>query len=151
MALAILSSVLLSSTVIATRASTLGQVAAERTRLAGEAQEHVESMHGFRDNHTWAEFLDGQTSPSYQGVLSARSSIGCRVTSPCMHMGLNPASHLPLGGGVAGSVPASYIEIAIDPDPASTPPQFVDVTVSYGFDNRGGGGAKYRAYQDAVY
>src|SRR4051812_27354890 len=72
-ALTILSVVLSSAVVIATRATRLGVTAQERTSISDEAQGQMEALRGFRDNHTWKEFLDGSGS-SYKGVRTAGGS-----------------------------------------------------------------------------
>jgi hypothetical protein len=65
-ALAILGTVLLSSSVIATTAFRTGQTARERTQLATQAQGQMEALRSFRDNHTWAQFRNG--TGAYNGV-----------------------------------------------------------------------------------
>src|ERR1039458_6429789 len=65
-ALSILSFVLLGSTALAVTAFRMGQTARERTQVAEVAQEQMEALRSFRDNHTWAEFQGG--GPGYQGI-----------------------------------------------------------------------------------
>src|SRR5476651_2691380 len=76
LALAILSVVLLSSTIVTTRAFRLGQTARERTILADQAQSQAEALLSFRDNHTWAEFLNGGNIgvTGFKGVLNGGAS-----------------------------------------------------------------------------
>ena len=58
-ALAILSFVLLSSTVLTADAFRVGETATERLQVADVAQEQLEALRGFRDNNTWATFQAG--------------------------------------------------------------------------------------------
>ncbi len=141
-ALTILSMVLTGSTVVATRAFSQGQTAKERTVISTAAQAQMEALRAFRDNHSWDQFLHGSTAGTpYSGVLGSFVGPTCQATTPCLHMavpGGGPGAMLPAGGSMTGEVPTSWIEISVTPD-ASTPPQSVDVVVSYGFDNLGGG------------
>jgi prepilin-type N-terminal cleavage/methylation domain-containing protein len=61
-ALAILSMVLASSAALATTAFRAGQTARERTQLVEQAQEQLEALHSFRDNHTWPQFQHGDST-----------------------------------------------------------------------------------------
>src|SRR4051812_29097292 len=83
-ALSILATVLISSTVIATKAFRTGQSARERTTLAMASQGQMEDLRAFRDNNTWDHFLAGDIQPPvqppdgrhadarpYRGVLNA--------------------------------------------------------------------------------
>lgn len=145
MALAILAVVLLSATLITTRAFRLGQTARERTVVVEAAQQQAEALRSFRDNHTWAEFLNGgsMSGVGYNGVLNGNgSSPACRITATCLRMaprafGPSASEFVPMGGSMAGPVPTSYIEIAVTPGVGS-PPGSVDVIVSYGFQELGG-------------
>jgi prepilin-type N-terminal cleavage/methylation domain-containing protein len=146
MALAILAVVLLSATLITTRAFRLGQTARERTMVAEAAQVQAEALRSFRDNRTWTEFLNGGSigGVSYNGVLNGDAAVpvGCKSTATCFHMapkalGPGASEYVPTGGAVGGSVPTSYIEIAVTPNGFS-PPTSVDVVVSYGFVELGG-------------
>src|SRR5258708_5637730 len=140
MALAILAVVLMSATLITTRAFRLGQTARERTVVAHAAQAQAEALRRFRDNPTCAEVFNGGTigGVSFNGVLngSAAGPIACK-TSPCLHMetkvfGPGLTEYVPTGGAMNGSVPTSFIETAVTPNPGS-PTTSVDVTLSYGF------------------
>jgi type II secretory pathway pseudopilin PulG len=71
-ALAILSVVLLSCTALTAAAFRTGQTAKERTEVVEAAQEQLEALRSFRDNHTWGEFRTGQP-PNYYGVTSFAS------------------------------------------------------------------------------
>ncbi len=145
-ALAILAVVLLSATVVTTRAFRLGQTARERTEISEAAQVQAEALRSFRDNHTWAEFLNGGSiaGVAYNGVLNGNAGgpVACKVVSPCMHMAPKTFSptqseYIPTGGAVVGVVSTSYIEItAVPTTPA--PVKSVDVTISYGFTEIGG-------------
>lgn len=146
MALAIIAMVLLSATLITTKAFRLGQTARERTILVEAAQVQVEALRSFRDNHTWTEFLGGGTisGVNYNGALngSAGGPVACKASATCFHMASRTFSasakeYVPTGGSSAGPVPTSYIEIAVTPSPG-TPPASVDVVVSYGYQELGG-------------
>src|SRR5258706_11996440 len=58
-ALAILGFVILSCSVLMTAAFRTGQTARERTQVAEVAQQQLEALHSFRDNHDWAQFKTG--------------------------------------------------------------------------------------------
>src|ERR1041384_7189661 len=66
-ALAILGFVLLGSTAIATTAFRTGQTARERTQVSTAAQQQMEALRSFRDNHPWSEFRVGNGG-TYQGI-----------------------------------------------------------------------------------
>ena len=141
MALAILSIVLLSSTVVTTQAFRLGQTARERTVIADDAQSQVEALRSFRDNHTWDEFLNGGWigAARFSGVINGAGPGGCRFSSPCFFMKLRSfgpviAEYLPAPGSTIGTVPTSYMEISVTP----ITPTKVDVILSYGFTELGG-------------
>jgi uncharacterized protein YegL/type II secretory pathway pseudopilin PulG len=143
-ALAILSTVLITSTVVATQSYRLGQTARERTTLINAAQGQVEAMRAFRDGHSWSQFINGGTTPrTFPGVLTAAVGTGCpdNVPSPCMHMEAEPGStYLPADGWIAGPFNTSYIAIVVVPSPGSSAiPRSVDVTVYYGSKALGGG------------
>lgn len=144
LALAILSSVLLGSMAIATRAFSISRTAQERTHVANEAQAQMETLRAFRDNHTWDEFLNGK-SGQYYGILGA-STTSCvpapeLVDGKCFHMrAATVGAHqefVPSGGSTVGSVPTSFIEITVSPG-VGTPPEQVDIDISYGFQTSGG-------------
>jgi len=145
MALAILAVVLLSSTLITTRAFRLGQTARERTILADAAQVQQEALRSFRDNHTWNEFLNGGMigGVPYRGVLTANGPGGCVFAPICQHaastvFGPGLQEYVPVAGSTTGPVPTSYIEIEVTPIPVANPTS-VDVVLSYGFQPLGGG------------
>ncbi|HEX3082443.1 MAG TPA: prepilin-type N-terminal cleavage/methylation domain-containing protein [Candidatus Saccharimonadia bacterium] len=144
-ALAILSLVLLSSTLITTQAFRIGQTARERTTLTDAAQVQAEALRSFRDNHTWDQFLHGGliSGVSYNGVLNAAGPgpTACHITATCMNMNLKTfvagsTQYVPVSGAIAGPVPTSYIEITAV---ANAPQTSVDVTINYGFTPLGGG------------
>lgn len=148
-ALAILSVVLTSSMVVAVKALQLGQTANERTTISDEAQQQIEKVRAFRDNHTWDEFLFGSNDGNnYRGVLNGDGSTGCttslpNTTSPCLYMaqgstGPGNMEYLPARGSMSGSVLGSYIETWVHPGPGS-PAQYVDITTTYGFKTLGAG------------
>jgi len=83
-ALAILGFVLMSSTVIAMTAFRTGQTARERTQVAAEAQEQMEALRSFRDNHTWDEFRVGDGSGNCTGAGNYCGMTG--VGTPCSSM-----------------------------------------------------------------
>jgi Tfp pilus assembly protein PilV len=120
-ALAILGFVLLGSTAIAATAFRTGQTARERTEISQAAQEQLEALRSFRDNHTWAEFRSGST-PLYQGVDGASSSSNCvfDATKKCFHMELasttaGTTEWVPVAGAsTASNVPTSNLEITIN-------------------------------------
>lgn len=140
-ALAILTLVLTGSIGITVKAFQQGQTARERTQLTDEAQQQMEVLRAFRDNHTWAEFLNGGTG--YLGVINAQGG-SCVITNSCIHLKLANSvlltEYQPVAGGTQGSVPTSYMEIAVEPV-AGSPTEIVDFTLSYGFENIGGGKA----------
>jgi hypothetical protein len=128
--------------VVAAKAFIVGATARERTVIVNDAQGHMEELRAFRDNRPWDKFLYG-VSGTYAGVLNAGAgSPDCVVRSPCFHMALpggpSPTEHLPAGDHTGGSVPTSYIEIYAEPEPGPGTPQYVDFTLSYGFDGIGG-------------
>jgi type II secretory pathway pseudopilin PulG len=143
MALSILSMVLMSSTVVATNAFRLGQTAKEATAVSLAAQGQMEAVRAFRDNHTWALFLrgnqhDSDTTSGYRGMINAGVGTNCRVSAPCMHMAPAVGStFVPIDGTLPGSIPTSYVELAITPAPGANP-NSVSVTVNYGFEALGG-------------
>ena len=145
-ALGILSVVLTGSIGIAAKAFQAGQTARERTQLADEAQQQLEVLRAFRDNHSWQEFLYGSSvAGTYPGVLFFGGPAGCIGPAPCFHMVLanhgSTTEYVPAAGGLpigALSVPTSYIEISAN-SPGGSPPNLVDFTITYGFEHIGGG------------
>jgi hypothetical protein len=141
-ALTILSTVLLSTTTLATRSFRVGQTAGERTKLVEVAQQQMEALRAFRDNHKWGEFLDGQTSPAaFQGILAGATS-GCHASPKCFHLELTNTSvstieDVPQDGPMSTIVPTSYIEI--EATPSGSPVTSVDIILHYGFEALGGG------------
>ena len=142
MALSILSTVLISSTVIATQAFRTGQTARERTSIAVTAQGQMEAVRAFRDNNSWDNFLNGKSGAApeaFNGMLMSNASTSnCRVKAPCLHMqaGSGP-TYLPEGGLMNGPMATSYIEIVSTPD-AGPNPDNLKVTINYGFDDLSG-------------
>jgi type II secretory pathway pseudopilin PulG len=65
-ALAILGFVILSCTALMTSAFKTGQTARERTQVSEVAQEQLEALRSFRDNHTWTDFVNG--TPGFSGI-----------------------------------------------------------------------------------
>ncbi len=138
-ALAILSLILLSSTRLAIRAFQQGQTARERTTVALVAQNQLEYLRNFRDNHSWSQFTTGNGA-TYNGVLNTGALSGCRGVGPsqCFHMIKTADGYVPAEGGVAASVPDSYIELVATPDDPADP-QTVSFRVSWGFRDLSGG------------
>jgi hypothetical protein len=142
-ALVILAAVLVSSSLLAVKGLQQAHSAQERTQIADEAQRQAEGLRSFRDNHTWAEFLNG-SGGIYSGVLNGGGSTCQASGGPCFHVDTRAtvpgitSEFVPLPNNMAGSVATSYIEIKATPDGAA-PPQSVDVVISYGFLNAGGG------------
>ncbi len=142
-ALAILSAVLLSSTVIAMTAFRTGQTARERTQISQQAQQQMEALRSFRDNHSWTEFRVG-ASPAYHGIDGVLGS-NCvlDVTVPCFHMELKNTSGVtwewvPVAGVMTGSVPTSQIGITTQSNAASV--CGYDFVLHYSFTPLGGNG-----------
>jgi prepilin-type N-terminal cleavage/methylation domain-containing protein len=145
MALAILSVVLLTSTIVTTRAFRLGQTARERTMIADDAQAQIEALRSFRDNHTWNEFLNGGTigTSAFNGVLNA-AAVGpraCSLSASCFYLALTTfgpgeTEFVPSGGSTTGTVPTSYMEVTVTPN-VPVAPTSVDIDLSYGFTELG--------------
>lgn len=141
-ALAILSMVLITSTVVATQSYRVGQTARERTVISNDAQGQMEALRAFRDSHGWNQFLNGGSSPApYLGALTAAVGQGCHVTSPCIHMAYADGNtFVPKDGSIPGTLPTSYVEIVVKPTAGSgSSPRSVDVTINYGAAALGGG------------
>jgi prepilin-type N-terminal cleavage/methylation domain-containing protein len=122
-ALAILGLVLLSSFVVATTAFRLGQTARERTQLAEEAQNQMEALRSFRDNHTWQQFRTGLSCGSPTGFCGVDNAMtaACQTTysfagARCFSMRkltvAGVTRWVPQPGGITASLPASVIEIS---------------------------------------
>lgn len=120
-ALAILGFVLLGSTAIAATAFRTGQTARERTQVAQAAQEQLEALRSFRDNHTWNEFRGGKNCGVAGGFCGIDQVLGtaCNydATKRCFHMVVANTSAgttewVPQAGSVATSVPSSLVEIS---------------------------------------
>lgn len=142
-ALTILSFVLVGSTLLAADAFRLGQTARERTIVSDAAQQQIEALISFRDNHTWAQFVDGQncgSSGGYCGVASpATQGTSCVYAAPCFHMvnmatAFATAEWVPEPGPVAAAVPTSAIEITT-PE-VSDPADVVDQGCGFDFNLR---------------
>ncbi len=146
-ALSILAVVLTSTVSIATKAFRVGQTAKERTQITEAAQTQMEALRGFRDNHTWDEFLTGDsTGTLYEGVLTGSAPSTCKKISPCFHLaiastGAGQTEYVPQGGQTPSTIPGSYIEIALTQPPMGLAPKSLGFTVSYGFQTLGGGPA----------
>ncbi len=141
-ALAILSLVLLSSTRLAIRAFQQGQTARERTTVALVAQNQLEYLRNFRDNHSWSEFTTGNGA-TYTGVLNTSALSGCRGAGPdrCFHMIKTGDGYVPVVGSVTPdviTVPDSYVEIVATPDNPGSP-ETVNFQVYWGFRDLSGG------------
>ncbi len=145
-ALAILGFVLLGSTAIAATAFRTGQTARERTQVASAAQEQLEALRSFRDNHTWDQFRGGSncgTSGGYRGVDQVLGTpCNYDATKRCFHM--VPANTsggntewVPQAGPSTASVPSSVVEISTRTTAASQ--CGYDFLLFYSFDQLGGG------------
>lgn len=131
LALAILSFVVVGATVLTENAFRLGQTADERTQISEAAQQQLEALHSFRDNHTWtptasSEFQYGSSCGApggYCGVVNGQgptnlNHVLCRASTNCFHMeavgapgtewvptaGPLPQSLSPLGGSAQADV-----------------------------------------------
>lgn len=153
-ALAILAFVLLGATAIASTAFRTGQTARERTQVADEAQQQMEALRSFRDNHSWDEFRVGNAG-IYRGVDTAATS-ACRfdATKHCFHMELRSTTAgstewVPVAGPITGPVsgmaqlpaPGAVLEIWADDTgaaPAARPCNY-DFELHYSFEPQGGG------------
>jgi hypothetical protein len=141
--LAILGFALLGSTAIAAAAFRTGQTARERTQVVEVAQDQMEALRNFRDNHTWTEFRQG-ASPSYQGVDNAPiTQCTFDSTRTCFHM--NITTGVPVTGaltpttpGYGLQVPTSTIEIT-SATPAVQRTCAYDFELHYSFTPLGGG------------
>jgi Tfp pilus assembly protein PilV len=142
-ALAILGFVLLGSTAIAAAAFRTGQTARERTQVVQVAQDQMEALRTFRDNHTWAEFRQG-VSPAFQGVDNAPAT-ACTFNAArtCFHMNLTTG--VPVTGAMTSTspgtnltVPTAIIEITTV-TPGSQRACAYDFELHYSFTPLGGG------------
>ena len=125
--LAILSIVLMGAAGVATSAFRLGQTARERTTMVEEAQEQMEALHNFRDNHTWNEFRDGSGcgsvgycglhSVTQGGVITRQHCQLANLSDYCFYM-----QKYPIGtpGGPTGWVPVPGTLSNAAPDSHST-------------------------------
>jgi Tfp pilus assembly protein PilV len=142
LALAILGFVLLSATAIGATAFRTGQTARERTQVAGAAQEQLEALRSFRDNHSWAEFRTGK-SGAFQGIDQVLGA-ACQwdATKHCFHMVLanttaGTTEWVPQSGATTANVPTSVIEISTSTTAASQ--CGYDFLLHYQFQPLGGG------------
>ncbi len=148
-ALAILGFVLLSSTAIAAAAFRTGQTARERTAVSTVAQEQMEALRSFRDNHTWAEFQSGLPG-KYLGVNNAATGLCSSGPSQCFHMVLGPTTAgttewtpqpgqlTPASPGSTLQVPTSSLELS-SATPAADQGCGYDFLLTYQFSPLGGG------------
>jgi Tfp pilus assembly protein PilV len=147
--LAILCVVLLSATSVASMAFRTGVTSKERTELVNEGQQQIEALRSFRDNHTWAEFRNGN-GVNYLGVDTASVTASCAFdpTHKCFHMVLHNTTAgtkewTPVAGTLAGTVATSQLEIWADttpPKPSSRACDY-DFVLSYKFKTIGGFGS----------
>lgn len=149
-ALSILAMVLLGAAVVATDAFRMGQTARERTTLVEQAQEQMEALHSFRDNHSWDQFQNGVNcnTGGYCGVASVTTGVAatsaCQSVSgkKCFYMqqwpAVNPIGWVPVSGTLTTSspanttkltVPTSIVEIALADDSLANP-----ATAACGYD-----------------
>jgi Tfp pilus assembly protein PilV len=155
-ALAILSMVLMGSAVVATTAFRTGQTARERTTLVEEAQEQMEALHSFRDNHTWDQFQNGSGcgGGGYCGIDAAVLGSPCKTTAlsgkNCFYMqqwpAASPTGWVPVAGSLTNatpdphstqlSVPTSIVEFTLADETALNPatkPCEYDFELHYSF------------------
>jgi type II secretory pathway pseudopilin PulG len=142
-ALAILGFVLLSSTAVASTAFRIGQTAKERTQVADAAQRQMEALRSFRDNHTWADFRQGQAGV-FPGIDTVGGTCSFDATKQCFFMGTQPTTlgtqeFVPMPGSTSANVPTSIIEIE-----NATPLGIIrqcgyDFVLHYSFHTLGGG------------
>ena len=159
-ALVILGAVLVGSTAAVTLAFRTGQTANERTEVAEAAQSQLEGLRSFRDNHTWAQFRQGQNcgAGGYCGVDEALSTIPstpCVSGAPgCFHMellatGPGVTEWIPVAGPMDSTtpntngiltVPTSTMEITSASETAlpDTRPCGYDFVLHYSFNELGG-------------
>jgi Tfp pilus assembly protein PilV len=143
LALAILGFVLLSATAIGAAAFRTGQTARERTQVAAAAQEQLEALRSFRDNHTWSEFRAGKGGV-FQGIDEVLGT-ACQwdASKRCFHMALanttaGTTEWVPQAGATTANVPTSVIEISTTTTVASA--CGYDFLLHYQFQPLGGGG-----------
>jgi type II secretory pathway pseudopilin PulG len=146
-ALAILGFVLLGATATAASAFRMGQTARERTAVAQVAQEQMEALRSFRDNHTWAEFETGVDTAAH-GICTADGSARCFhmvQSNPGCTSGPTCNEWIPAAGNLTApdptgtlTVPTSEVEIARVVNVA-TEPCAMDFQVHYEFTPLGGG------------
>lgn len=151
-ALAILSSVLISAFVIANRAFQAGLTASERSQQLALAQRQAELLTNFRDSHTWDEFLNGVGGASGYNGINVRNPKSCNKDAlgvprvACFHMVAPDPKAVPpdpvlqpykgalgikVGGGGSNGV-ISYADIrtqALGPDP-----NIITFVIAYGTD-----------------
>lgn len=139
LALAILSFVLAGAFAITVTTFRMGQNARERTSISQVAQNQMEALRSYRDNHTWTEFRNGVGGhPGIDTVVGG----GCAFTSPCFYMenvtiGSNK-EWVPRAGRVADpTVPNSIIEISTTTPTANRPCAY-DFVLNYRFIPGGG-------------
>lgn len=145
-ALAILGFVLLGATAIGAAAFRTGQTARERTQVAAGAQQQLEALRSFRDNHTWSEFRTGRSCGSVTGYCGVDQVLTtpCQFDASrrCFHMELAPTTAgttewIPRTGSVAANVPTSIIEISTST--SATSECGYDFLLQYSFEPLGGG------------
>lgn len=146
LALAILGFVLLSSTAIGAAAFRTGQTARERTQVAAAAQEQLEALRSFRDNHTWNEFQHGNNCNGANGYCGIEQV----QTTPCQWDGAKRCFHMELlptsagttewvprpSGKTLTSPPTAVVEISVNP--SATQCRY-DFLMHYQFQQLGGG------------
>ena len=145
-ALTILSAVITSAYVVANRAFLSGQTAKERSALVSSAQQQAEALRSFRDEHTWAEFRDGNAALGYMGVVNAQqASADCYTPTVavdhCFHMEQVTLSGIlrwvPRPGNIdASTFTPGYVNIGIRDTLAIG---HLDCLIFYGNDALGGG------------
>jgi type II secretory pathway pseudopilin PulG len=109
-ALAILGSVILSCTALMTSAFKTGQTARERTQVSEVAQEQLEALRSFRDNHTWTDFQNG--SAGFSGINTVAAGFHMELKNTGLGNEWVPVlGALTSGGSSVLQVPTSQILI----------------------------------------
>jgi Tfp pilus assembly protein PilV len=142
-ALSILSFVLLGSTALASTAFRIGQTAKERSQVADAAQQQMEALRSFRDNHSWSEFQNGSPGVYYGINTVPPAACNFNPLRVCFHMEPQPTTagtteYVPIAGSTNANVPTSIIEISAVPNLAAQQCGY-DFELHYTFTVAGGG------------
>lgn len=99
-ALAIMSSVIIGATYVATQAFRLGMTARERTQLVNIAIEQSEALRSFRDNNAWTTFLGYPGVTGVQNVATHNCATPTLVGKQCFSMAIVAGKWTPSNGSV---------------------------------------------------